>query len=513
MTTSDALLLRRAARGHAGAFETLWSRHADAVRNTAHAIDATCDPEDVTQECFTQLFAALKNGDHIDGPLRPYLYVLTRHIITAWQDPTAPTPTPHLPDIWEDTPDTIHHSEHVTTAFRALPPEWRSVLWYTEVEGMQPSDLAPILGISANAVAALAYRAREGLRNAWLQAHVTAHPSDNECAWVTERLAQHARGTLSPRQTQRMQRHLHHCSTCPRALADVQSVAARLRSSLAPLFLVPVGVGALSTTTDAALTSPLHAAWSATTVKIAAIAPVKFVGALAVTGLIGVGLSSGLLLAQAWAQPADNGPAPLAGIDSARPDFGAQQYSATSQYQQTGSEPDEAAGLFGASANSTQQPNDTEHADTTTVNDPATTTADTATDTDTPARQETPGTPATQSTPTQQQSEPDASSNEAASHTEQPEETPSLQQTHASKNPIFFSGRAPWWAHITVLDDTGTEVGRIKAGADGNWGLSISDTYSDSGRTHMTYRIYASKDDYSTAGEPFAVTTVTVPTE
>lgn len=155
-----------------------------------------------------------------------------------------------------------------------------------------------------------------------------------------------------------------------------------------------------------------------------------------------MGLSSGLLLAQAWAQPADNGPAPLAGIDSTRPDFGAQQYSATSQYQQTGSEPDEAAGLFGASANSTQQPNDTEHADTTTVNDPATTTADTATDNNT-ARQETPRTPATQSTPTQQQSEPDASSNEAASHTEQPEETPSLQQTHASKNPIFFSGRAP----------------------------------------------------------------------
>lgn len=420
---------------------------------------------------------------------------------------TYPAPARHL----GRHPDTIHHSEHVTTAFRALPPEWRSVLWYTEVEGMQPSDLAPILGISANAVAALAYRAREGLRNAWLQAHVTAHPSDNECAWVTERLAQHARGTLSPRQTQRMQRHLHHCGTCPRALADVQSVAARLRSSLAPLFLVPVGVGALSTTTDAALTSPPRSmVRNHRQDRCHRSRQVRWGTRRHRTHRSGVVI---------WSSPRP-------GLGTARrqrtralswhrqypPRLRRPAIPATSQYQQTGSEPDEAAGLFGASANSTQQPNDTEHADTTTVNDPATTTADTATDNNT-ARQETPRTPATQSTPTQQQSEPDASSNEAASHTEQPEETPLTPTNPRIQKPHFLFWPRPWWAHITVLDDTGTEVGRIKAGADGNWGLSISDTYSDSGRTHMTYRIYASKDDYSTAGEPFAVTTVTVPTE
>ena len=42
------------------------------------------------------------------------------------------------------------------------------VLWHTEVEGQRPAEVAPLLGMSPNSVSALAYRAREGLRQAFV---------------------------------------------------------------------------------------------------------------------------------------------------------------------------------------------------------------------------------------------------------------------------------------------------------------------------------------------------------
>ena len=45
------------------------------------------------------------------------------------------------------------------------------VLWHLEVENQKPADIAPLLGMSANSVSALAYRAREGLRQAYLNMH------------------------------------------------------------------------------------------------------------------------------------------------------------------------------------------------------------------------------------------------------------------------------------------------------------------------------------------------------
>jgi len=38
------------------------------------------------------------------------------------------------------------------------------VLWHTEIEGARPAEVAALLGLTANGVAALAYRAPEGLR-------------------------------------------------------------------------------------------------------------------------------------------------------------------------------------------------------------------------------------------------------------------------------------------------------------------------------------------------------------
>ncbi len=46
------------------------------------------------------------------------------------------------------------------------------MLWYSEIEQMKPAEIAPLLGMKATAVAQLTFRAREGLREAWMQAHL-----------------------------------------------------------------------------------------------------------------------------------------------------------------------------------------------------------------------------------------------------------------------------------------------------------------------------------------------------
>jgi DNA-directed RNA polymerase specialized sigma24 family protein len=43
-----------------------------------------------------------------------------------------------------------------------LPERWQAVLWHTEIEGSRPAEVASLLGLTANGVAALGYRAREG---------------------------------------------------------------------------------------------------------------------------------------------------------------------------------------------------------------------------------------------------------------------------------------------------------------------------------------------------------------
>ncbi len=65
----------------------------------------------------------------------------------------------------------------LTEAMSTLSPRWRAVP-LTEVEGVTPSELAPGVGTTANAVAAVAYRAHKRLRDA----HREDTPAGVRCA-------------------------------------------------------------------------------------------------------------------------------------------------------------------------------------------------------------------------------------------------------------------------------------------------------------------------------------------
>ncbi|MDX3188623.1 hypothetical protein PV458_09490 [Streptomyces sp. MN03-5084-2B] len=62
-------------------------------------------------------------------------------------------------------------------AFAELPHRWRTVLWHTVIEPRSPAEVGQLLGLTAHGVSALAYRAREGLREAYAQLYAASLPA------------------------------------------------------------------------------------------------------------------------------------------------------------------------------------------------------------------------------------------------------------------------------------------------------------------------------------------------
>jgi RNA polymerase sigma factor (sigma-70 family) len=219
-TDADTHLLAAVRAGDTAAYGTLYERHRHAARHFAYALARDpADVDDLVAETFARVFATLRAGR---GPLvafRAYLHTTLRHVCyhRARRDSRLEfTDDLSRYDAGEPFRDpTVERLERVyaANAFRQLPPRWRDVLWMTEVEGAGPTEIAPRLGLTPNAVAVLAHRAREGLRRLYLQQHVTTtdHP---ECRWTGERLGGHVRGHLAPRDTARVRAHLSWCAGC-----------------------------------------------------------------------------------------------------------------------------------------------------------------------------------------------------------------------------------------------------------------------------------------------------------
>jgi hypothetical protein len=115
----------------------------------------------------------------------------------------------------------------VGRAFRSLPPRWQDVLWLSIVEGTAHTEIASKLGLSSNAVSQLAYRAREGLREKWLQEHVQVAAADSTCIWVTTQAGAAARGNLSRRDSVLVHQHVENCHACSDAIREAVRVGAR----------------------------------------------------------------------------------------------------------------------------------------------------------------------------------------------------------------------------------------------------------------------------------------------
>ncbi|MFI1826767.1 sigma-70 family RNA polymerase sigma factor [Streptomyces sp. NPDC020412] len=255
---SDADLVQRMRDGDNDAYEELFRRHSDAVLRYAR----TCcrdshTADDLTAEVFARTLQAVRGGAGPEHAVRAYLLTTVRRVAATWTKSakreqlvedfalfaaeasrSSDGASGETMELGADV-RAMHEAEQslAMQAFRSLPERWQAVLWHTTVEEESPSEVAPLFGLTANATAVLASRAREGLKQAYLQAHVSsALTSGGDCARYADRLGAYARGGLRMRAERGLRKHLEECAKCRLAAGELQHVNAGIPA------LLPVAV-------------------------------------------------------------------------------------------------------------------------------------------------------------------------------------------------------------------------------------------------------------------------------
>jgi RNA polymerase sigma factor (sigma-70 family) len=224
---TDAQLIEQARGGDEAAFTELYVRHQPAALRLASTYRRLGDPDELVNGAFERVLGAIKRGAGPTDSFRPYLFVTLRRFAAEKASKPGEESLDDVPEPIADAADSPALAQAdralITEAFESLPERWQAVLWHTAVEGQQPKELAGVLGVSANAAAAMAYRAREKLRQAYLQAHLMASPAPDHQPYRSQ-LGAFVRGGLSARDTAAVDQHLEGCESCRALLAELEDV-------------------------------------------------------------------------------------------------------------------------------------------------------------------------------------------------------------------------------------------------------------------------------------------------
>ena len=148
----------------------------------------------------------MRRGGGPEVALRPYLMTVVRNVCYDRAASRARETLPGEAEVvaaLDDLPTSYQNAELdqfteanlVSRAFASLSDRWKHVLWQTDIEGRTPRELADELELAPTAVAALAFRAREGLADAYLAAHVTYRPTA-QCDREPSELARYVRNRM-----------------------------------------------------------------------------------------------------------------------------------------------------------------------------------------------------------------------------------------------------------------------------------------------------------------------------
>ncbi|MFG2895014.1 sigma-70 family RNA polymerase sigma factor [Streptomyces sp. NPDC048248] len=263
-SSTDQDLVARSRGGDDSAYAELYRRHAQAVLRYAR----TCcreshTAEDLAAEVFVRTLRQLRRGGGPGISVRAYLLTTTRRVAADWsragrrehlvQDfeplgtPADRSPHRYATDTGQSAAaQVMQEAEHsrVLQAFRALPERWRTVLWHTVVEREPLVEVAELMGLTANATAVLAHRAREALRQAYLQAHVSESLARHAtCETFAGRLGAYARGALRQRAKRELRGHLADCERCALAITELTDLNSSLHDLVPIALLGAAGLG------------------------------------------------------------------------------------------------------------------------------------------------------------------------------------------------------------------------------------------------------------------------------
>lgn len=228
----DSALLTMARDGHQEAYAALFHRHSYAARRLARHLGQREETDDVVAEAFAQVLDLLQRGKGPDRAFRAYLFTTIRHesgrrakankrVMPTDDDSQIDTPVAFGDGQLDD-----FEKSAIRAAYESLPERWRTVLWHLDVEGRKPADLAPLLDLKPNSVSALVYRARSGLREAYLKQHIKQDGASvsRSCGRVRAGLAAVVRRTARMPEQEEVHAHLDTCNACMGVYLDLQEV-------------------------------------------------------------------------------------------------------------------------------------------------------------------------------------------------------------------------------------------------------------------------------------------------
>jgi RNA polymerase sigma factor (sigma-70 family) len=222
---TDEVLLSWARQGNAGAFTELYKRHYPDSLRYATRLTRQCSnreaPDDVVSEAMRKVLSALRRGHGPTIGFRQYLFTAVRSVTQTTPANSHDMPTTDAADLGAPAADEGLDAIVAMEAFESLPHRWRQVLWMTKVDELTPSEIAPLIGLTANSVAALAVRAREALRIAFVRAHLP-RPAAHGCRAFLDQVARRAVVPITPTKSNALTSHLSTCDGCRLAAEAIE---------------------------------------------------------------------------------------------------------------------------------------------------------------------------------------------------------------------------------------------------------------------------------------------------
>ncbi|MEU4447691.1 sigma-70 family RNA polymerase sigma factor [Actinosynnema sp. NPDC050801] len=236
---SDAELIESVRGGAIEAYGRLYERHVRAARNLARTVArSSAEADDLVSEAFAKVLDALRTGGGPESAFRAYLLTALRHTaydrtrsdkkLVLADDVEAVTDVESSRPPFQDPAVSALERSLAARAFASLPERWQTVLWHTEIEGKPAEEVASLLDLTPKGVSALAYRAREGLKKAYVEAHLVGDPT-NRCRVTSAKLGSWTRGGLTRRETAQVEEHLDECAGCRDLAAELTDVNSALR--------------------------------------------------------------------------------------------------------------------------------------------------------------------------------------------------------------------------------------------------------------------------------------------
>jgi RNA polymerase sigma factor (sigma-70 family) len=177
----DLLLLAAVRTGDMSAMSALYERHYAAALRTARGVGGPGVADDLVSDAFSRVFTAVLHGAGPDRLLRPYLATTIRHLyvdrIRKGAHEFLVGDSEVLDRLQPDESEAVLEESLMVDVLSTLPTRWREILWRTIILGEPLSVAGARMGLNANAAAALNFRARGGLRAAYL-ARASAEDED-----------------------------------------------------------------------------------------------------------------------------------------------------------------------------------------------------------------------------------------------------------------------------------------------------------------------------------------------